>query len=53
MHTGIERLHSSLVDANIGHVSYESPGTAHQWQKWRHDLKDFAPRLSQEGSSKP
>jgi len=53
MHTGIERLHSSLVDANIGHVFYESPGTAHEWQTWRRDLKDFAPRLFQEGSSKP
>ena len=53
MHAGIERLHSSLVDANIGHVFYESPGTAHEWQTWRRDLRDFAPRLFKEGSSKP
>jgi enterochelin esterase family protein len=53
MHTGIERLHSSLVDASIVHVFYESPGTAHEWQTWRRDLREFAPRLFQEGSSKP
>jgi len=23
----------------------ESPGTDHEWQTWRRDLKDFAPRL--------
>jgi enterochelin esterase family protein len=45
MHAGLERLHSSLVEANIQHVFYESPGTAHEWQTWRRDLKDFAPRL--------
>ena len=53
MHAGIERLHTSLMDANIKHVFYESPGTAHEWQTWRRDLKDFAPRLFQNGSSKP
>jgi enterochelin esterase family protein len=53
MHDGIERLHKALVEANIGHVFYESPGTAHEWQTWRRDLKDFAPRLFQETSSKP
>ena len=45
MHDGLERLHTSLVEANISHVFYESPGTAHEWQTWRRDLKDFAPRL--------
>jgi len=24
---------------------YISPGTSHEWQTWRRDLKDFAPRL--------
>jgi enterochelin esterase family protein len=48
MHAGLERLHTSLVEANIKHVFYESPGTAHEWQTWRRDLKDFAPRLFQE-----
>jgi len=45
MHTGIVHLHESLTEANIKHVFYESPGTSHEWQTWRRDLKDFAPRL--------
>lgn len=47
MRNGIQRLHNSLLDANIQHVYYESPGTDHEWQTWRRDLKDFAPRLFQ------
>jgi enterochelin esterase-like enzyme len=45
MRTGLQRLHTSLTEANIQHVFYESPGTDHEWQTWRRDLKDFAPRL--------
>jgi enterochelin esterase-like enzyme len=45
MRTGIQRLHMSLLEANIQHVYYESPGTDHEWQTWRRDLMDFAPRL--------
>ncbi len=45
MRAGIQRLHASLLEANIQHVYYESPGTDHEWQTWRRDLKDFAPRL--------
>src|SRR5512143_240461 len=45
MRTGIQRLHASLTEAGIQHVYYESPGTDHEWQTWRRDLKDFAPRL--------
>jgi enterochelin esterase family protein len=45
MKNGLEKLHQSLEDAKIDHVFYESPGTAHEWQTWRRDLKDFAPRL--------
>jgi enterochelin esterase family protein len=45
MHAGIVKLHTTLDDAKIKHVFYESPGTAHEWQTWRRDLKDFAPRL--------
>jgi len=45
MRTGLLRLHSSLEEAGIQHVFYESPGTDHEWQTWRRDLKDFAPRL--------
>jgi len=47
MRTGIQRLHKSLLEAKIQHVYYESPGTDHEWQTWRRDLKDFAPRLFQ------
>jgi enterochelin esterase family protein len=45
MLAGIRRLHTSLTEAGIQHVYYESPGTDHEWQTWRRDLKDFAPRL--------
>jgi len=38
------------VEANIQHAFYESPGTSHEWQTWRRDLKDFAPRLFQEAA---
>jgi enterochelin esterase family protein len=42
---GLRRLHASLEEARVKHVYYESPGTAHEWQTWRRDLKDFLPRL--------
>ena len=45
MRAGLQRLHISLEEAKIQHVFYESPGTDHEWQTWRRDLKDFAPRL--------
>jgi enterochelin esterase-like enzyme len=45
MRQGLLSLHTSLEEANILHVFYESPGTDHEWQTWRRDLKDFAPRL--------
>jgi enterochelin esterase family protein len=45
MRAGLLRLHTSLQEAKIQHVFYESPGTDHEWQTWRRDLKDFAPRL--------
>jgi enterochelin esterase-like enzyme len=47
MHAGIVKLHAALDDAKITHIFYESLGTAHEWQTWRRDLKDFAPRLFQ------
>jgi enterochelin esterase family protein len=47
MRVGLLRLHTSLDEAKIQHVFYESPGTDHEWQTWRRDLKDFAPRLFQ------
>jgi enterochelin esterase family protein len=45
MRAGLQRLHASLLEAKIQHVFYESPGTDHEWQTWRRDLKDFATRL--------
>jgi enterochelin esterase family protein len=48
MKTGIEGLNAWLTEANIQHVFYESPGTSHEWQTWRRDLKEFAPRLFQQ-----
>ena len=47
MRAGLQRLHASLMEARIQHVFYESPGTDHEWQTWRRDLKDFAQRLFQ------
>jgi enterochelin esterase family protein len=47
MKSGLEGLHASLDEGKVRHVFYESPGTAHEWQTWRRDLKDFAPRLFQ------
>jgi enterochelin esterase family protein len=45
MRTGIQGFHTALTAAKIDHVYYESPGTDHEWQTWRRDLNDFAPRL--------
>jgi enterochelin esterase family protein len=45
MRDGIRGFHKALTDAGIDHVYYESPGTDHEWQTWRRDLNDFAPRL--------
>ena len=45
MRAGIRSLHASLTEAGIAHVYYESPGTDHEWQTWRRNLNDFAPRL--------
>jgi enterochelin esterase-like enzyme len=45
MKTELENLNASLDEGKIQRVFYESPGTDHEWQTWRRDLKDFAPRL--------
>jgi len=47
MRSGLESLHTSLDAGDVQHIFYESPGTDHEWQTWRRDLKDFAPRLFQ------
>jgi enterochelin esterase family protein len=41
----IRGLHNGLAEAGVKHVYWESPGTDHEWQTWRRDLEDFAPRL--------
>ena len=48
MKQGIERLHASLDEAKIQHVFNQSPGTDHEWQTWRRNLQDLAPRLFQQ-----
>jgi enterochelin esterase-like enzyme len=53
MKSGLESLHASLDEGKIQHVFYESPGTNHEWQTWRRDLKDFAPRLFQGSGQQP
>ena len=50
MLAGITRLHEAFTEAGVKHVFYQSPGTSHEWQTWRRDLNDFAPRLFQAGS---
>lgn len=35
----------TLRQSGINAAFYESPGTAHEWQTWRRDLQEFAPRL--------
>ncbi|MGE5126207.1 MAG: alpha/beta hydrolase-fold protein [Betaproteobacteria bacterium] len=45
MREGIRGFHAALTEIGVKHVYYESPGTDHEWQTWRRDLKDFAPRL--------
>ena len=45
MREGIRKLHASLKAAGIDHVYQESQGTDHEWQTWRRNLNDFAPRL--------
>jgi enterochelin esterase-like enzyme len=43
--TRIRGFHQALTDAGIAHVYWESPGTDHEWQTWRRNLKDFASRI--------
>ena len=43
--TRLRGLHDALTEAGIAHVWWESPGTDHEWQTWRRNLKDFASRL--------
>jgi enterochelin esterase family protein len=45
MREGIRGFHKALTGAGIDHVYVESQGTDHEWQTWRRNLHDFAPRL--------
>jgi enterochelin esterase family protein len=45
MHDGAKAMHEALDKAGVKNVFYESQGTAHEFQTWRRDLADFAPRL--------
>ncbi len=44
---GIKAAAEGLRAAGVNVTYFESPGTAHEWQTWRRDLKEFAPRLFQ------
>jgi enterochelin esterase-like enzyme len=43
--TGIGQAVAALRKAGVRLEYFESSGTAHEWQTWRRDLNDFAPRL--------
>ena len=42
---GIAGAAAALRKAGVHLEYFESSGTAHEWQTWRRDLNDFAPRL--------
>jgi enterochelin esterase-like enzyme len=42
---GIKAAAQALQASGIRVVYFESAGTAHEWQTWRRDLREFAPRL--------
>ena len=42
---GIGTAAKALKAAGVRLVYFESDGTAHEWQTWRRDLNDLAPRL--------
>jgi enterochelin esterase-like enzyme len=44
MHNAAQSAHETLQKAGIKNVFYETH-FAHEWQNWRYDLRDFAPRL--------
>jgi enterochelin esterase-like enzyme len=44
MHQAAVAAHETLEQAGIKNVFFECP-FAHEWQTWRYDLREFAPRL--------
>ena len=45
LHARVSDLADALRRSGVQAVFFESPGTAHEWQTWRRDLYDLAPRL--------
>jgi len=45
LHTSVSDAVDALRHSGVRVVFFESPGTAHEWQTWRRDLRDLAPRL--------
>ena len=45
LHAGVGEAAEALRRSGVHLVYFESPGTAHEWQTWRRDLNDLAPRL--------
>jgi enterochelin esterase family protein len=43
-HQANQAAHEALEKAGIQNVFFDCP-FAHEWQTWRYDLQDFAPRL--------
>jgi enterochelin esterase-like enzyme len=41
----IQQAAEALKNSGVRVVFYESPGTAHEWQTWRRDAKNFLPLL--------
>jgi S-formylglutathione hydrolase FrmB len=41
MHQGAQAMHEALDKAGVKNVFFESQGTAHEWQTWRRDLREF------------
>ena len=44
-HASVSGAADALKESGVHVVFFESPGTAHEWQTWRRDLYDLAPRL--------
>jgi enterochelin esterase family protein len=53
MRSSISGAVEALRTGGVHVVYFESAGTAHEWQTWRHDLFDLAPRLFQVSAAAP
>lgn len=51
-HASAVAVHEALEKAGIRNHFYSSPGTDHEWQTWRRSLRDFAPLLFQQASTR-